>query len=357
MKFRASTSAPVRLQRASGVQPAALAVSRALWLVGAELCVFAQVDLRAVPERHRARAIADRARQLAPFASPAWHAADNNGDVALWLWDAHVVATAMSALDGPVQRWQVLPEQLFLEPATDTCRRRFGADIEVLERWQAGRLVFSAVLPKGPRERALRLRAAGLAADAAPPELPATLGDARWDLPPFDWRRATRDPLAAASLVLVAALLWLLWSAGELAGQRSANARLDAAIEARERELAPLIADRGKALALAARNRSLAQLLSGRNALEAAAEFEHLVGSRYQRLLQWEFNARGVRVMVEDKTADNRAYVEALQQSPWFQRVSVAPTLRPEQVSLDITLAPAANTPPLYASAQAGGKP
>jgi hypothetical protein len=67
MKFRASTSAPARLQRASGVQPASVAVSRPLWLVGAELCVFTEIDLRAVPARHRGRAIADRARQLSPF--------------------------------------------------------------------------------------------------------------------------------------------------------------------------------------------------------------------------------------------------------------------------------------------------
>ena len=84
---------------------------------------------------------------------------------------------------------------------------------------------------------------------------------------------------------------------------------------------------------------------------EAAAEFEHLVGARYQRLLQWEVNARSARAMVEDKAADNRAYVEALQQSPWFERVAVSPTLRPEQVSLEITLSANPKAAPLYLTA------
>ncbi len=351
MKFRASTSAPARLLRASGVQPAALAAARPLWLVGAELCVFTEIDLRAVPVRHRARAIADRARQLSPFASPAWHAADAAGSVALWIWDAARVTAAMADEDGPSRRWQVLPEQLFLPPAHAACLREIDATQRVLERWQGGRLVFSCLLPAAPREVALRLRAAGLAPDATPPVARTALQSARWDLPPFDWRVALRDPLVAAGLALACAVLWLVWSLGELAGERAANARLDASVESRERELAPLLEERSEALALAARNQALAGLLSGRNALEAAAEFEHLVGARYQRLLQWEVNARSAKAMVEDKAADNRAYVEALQQSPWFERVAVAPTLRPEQVSLEITLSANPKAVPLYVTA------
>ncbi len=350
MKFRASTSAPARLQRASGVQPAALAAARPLWLVGTELCVFTELDLRAVPARHRARAIADRARQLSPFASPAWHAADAAGGVALWIWDSARVSAAIAAQDGPARRWQVLPEQLFLAPAADACLRGIEGSQQVLERWRGGRLVFSCLLPASERESSLRLRAAGLGPDAQPPRLPASLQPARWDLPPFDWRVALRDPLVAAGLALACSVLWLLWSLGEFAGQQAANARLEASVDARERELAPLLEERSEALALAARNQALAGLLSGRNALEAAAEFEHLAGARYQRLLQWEVNTRIARAMVEDKAADNRAYVEALQQSPWFERVAVAPTLRPEQVSLEITLSANTRATPLFAA-------
>ncbi len=348
MKFRASTSAPARLQRASGVRPAAPAGGRPLWLVGAELCVFTELDLRAVPARHRQRAIADRARQLSPFASPAWHAADAAGNVALWIWDGAMVAAAIAAEDGPSHRWQVLPEQLFLTPAVDACLRRIDGTRCVLERWRGGRLVFSGLLPGDRREDALRLRAAGLSHGELPPEMPTTLRADRWDLPPFDWRLALRDPLVAACCALAGAMLWLVWSLGELAGERAASARLDAAVESRERELAPLLAERSEALALAGRNQALARLLSGRNALEVSAEFEHLVGARYQRLLQWEVNARSARAMVEDKAADNRAYVEALQRSPWFERVAVAPTLRPEQVSLEITLSGKTEAVPLY---------
>jgi len=351
MKFRASTSAPARLQRASGVQPASVAVSRPLWLVGAELCVFTEIDLRAVPARHRGRAIADRARQLSPFGSPAWHAADAAGSVALWIWDAARVTAAIAAEDGPSRRWQILPEQLFLTPALDACLREIDGTQRLLERWRAGRLVFSCTLPDAQPEAALRLRSAGLAPDALPPAVRAALQPVRWDLPPFDWRVALRDPLVAAGLALACAVLWLVWSLGELAGERAANTRLDASVESRERELAPLLEERSQALALVARNQALAGLLSGRNALEAAAEFEHLVGARYQRLLQWEVNARSARAMVEDKAADNRAYVEALQQSPWFERVAVAPTLRPEQVSLEITLSANPKAAPLYLTA------
>ena len=198
MKFRASTSAPARLQRASGVRPAALAPARPLWLVGSELCVFSELDLRTVPARHRSRAIADRARQLSPFGTPGWHVSDADGSVALWLWDASRVAAAIAAEDGPAQRWQVLPEQLFLAPAADACLRRDETGPQVLERWRGGRLVFSCLLPGVPGEDALRLRAAGLVPGALPPAVPARLQPERWDLPPFDWRVALRDPLVAA---------------------------------------------------------------------------------------------------------------------------------------------------------------
>ncbi|MFM7785409.1 MAG: hypothetical protein ACKPE6_12335 [Gammaproteobacteria bacterium] len=40
------------------LQPAALPGRRPLWLVGAELCVFSVLELSAVPERHRSRALA-----------------------------------------------------------------------------------------------------------------------------------------------------------------------------------------------------------------------------------------------------------------------------------------------------------
>lgn len=353
MKRRASTSAPTRLQRAEGVlQPAALPGRRPLWIVGAELCVFSLLDLGAVPERHRARALAERVRQLAPFERPGWHASDHAGRVALWCWDATRVEETIARAGEPARAWQVLPEQVFLPPAEGACLRQIDPGTTLLERWDAGRLTFSARLGPDPVSRALRYRAAGVPVDARLPVVPAALG-ARWDLPVLDWRSALREPLAGASLAVLLTLGWLLWSAGELAGMRFAKARLAAQVDAREAELAPLLAQRDRALALEAKNRALGGLFAAPGAIEIAAEFEHLVGGRYQRMLQWESNARSVRVMLEDKSPDNRAYVETLQRSPWFERVSVAPTLRPEQVSLEIALAASSGRTPLHAAAAA----
>lgn len=349
MKRRASTSAPTRLQRAEGVlQPAALPGRRPLWLVGAELCVFSVLELSAVPERHRSRALAERVRQLAPFARPGWHSAELSGRVALWCWDAARVEAAIAETGEASRNWQVLPEQVFLDAADGACLRQIDSDTAILERWDAGRLVFSARLGADPVSRALRYRAAGVAVDAALPALPARLGT-RWDLPVFDWRTALREPLLAASLAVLLTFGWLVWSAGELAGVGFANTRLAERVAAREAELAPRLAERDRALALESRNRALGTLLAAPGAIELAAEFEQLVGARYQRMLQWESNARSIRVMLEDKSPDNRAYVEALQQSPWFERVSVAPTLRPEQVSLEIALAASNASTPRYA--------
>ncbi len=330
MKRRASTSAPTRLQRAESVlQPAALPGRRPLWIVGAELCVFSLLELSSVPERHRARALAERVRQLAPFARPGWHAAlEPAGRVALWCWDAARVEEAVAEAGEASRNWQVLPEQVFFEAPESACVRQIDAHTTVLERWEAGRLVFSAQLGRDPVSRALRYRAAGLPVDAELPALPARLG-ARWDLPVFDWRTALREPLIAASMAVLLSLGWLLWSVGELAGVNFANTRLAERVEAREADLAPLLAERDRALAV---------------------EFEQLVGGRYQRMLQWESSTRSIRVMLEDRNPDNRAYVEALQQSPWFERVSVAPTLRPEQVSLEIALSASSGSAPLYAA-------
>lgn len=117
MKFRAPSSPPVRLQHREGVQPLppSLARRRPLWLLAADVCVFTLLDLRKVPARLRARAIAERARQLAPFAAAGWHAADHEGEIALWCWDETRVRAAIDA-EGAGSTWEVLPEQLFFSP-------------------------------------------------------------------------------------------------------------------------------------------------------------------------------------------------------------------------------------------------
>jgi hypothetical protein len=201
------------------------------------------------------------------------------------------------------------------------------------------------------------MRAAGLPPDASPAASDSALADQRWDLPAFDWRRTVRDPVSMAGLALLATILWLLWSVAELAGVHAANGRVAAAVAARETELAPLIVQREQALALAARNRALADQLARVDALEVAAEFEHLAGENYQVLLQWEFNGRGVRAMLEDSTPDNRAYVEAITSSPWFPRVSVNPGLRPEQISLDVAFEEVPGSTPVFASPPGGSSP
>lgn len=348
MKLRATSSAPVRLQTSEGVQtlrPDA-APRRALWLLGADMCVFTRVDMQNVPARLRARAMAERARQLSPFAATAWHAADCDGQMALWCWDEARVRAAMEA-EGGSTAWDVLPEQLFLAPAEDACLRRSGAS-EILERWRDGRLAFSAALPAQQQARALWLRAAGLPVDSTPPLLASAHGAQRWDRRAADWRSMARDPLSAGVGALGLAALWLLWSAGTLAGWQFANQRLEQHMNEQQEALAPLLEQRDEALRLAARSEALAGLLGPAGALEAAAEFEHLVGARYDRLLGWEFNGRTMRATLEDKAPDNRAYVESLQRSPWFERVSIAPSVRADQISIEVTLSAAQDATPVY---------
>lgn len=344
MKFRVPSSPPARLQRRECVQPLPpqLARRRPLWLLAADVCVFVLLDLRQVPARLRARAIAERVRQLAPFATAGWHAADHDGEVALWCWDEARVRAAIDA-EGTGSAWEVLPEQLFLVPPADA-----GVRAGVLERWRGGRLVFSAPLPVSPAARALTLRAAGLAADADPPELARSHAAQRWDRHPTDWRSLAREPLAVAVAAVALATLWLLWSLGDVAGWEYAREREQRSLERQREALAPVLAQREDALRLAERNRALLDLLGPPSALEVAAEFEHLAGPRYQRLLAWEFGARTLRATLEDPAPDNRAYVEALTRSPWFERVGIAAAQRADQIALEITLAALPAGAPAY---------
>lgn len=345
--LRASSSAPVRRQHLEGVETVSVAAAHSLWLLGADLCIFAHLDLRQIAPAHRARAMAQRVRQMAPFAHAGWHAADSNGRIALWCWDASRVAQAIGAQTGDHSNWQILPEQLFFEPRSGACVRELG-HCEILERWEDEHLVFSARLPREAAEHPLWLRAAGLAGDASPPRIAATIGSTRWDHQDFDWRRLVRDPLAIAAGLLAGASLWLLWSLGQLAATELANQRLTAAIDAQQQRLAPVLAQREQALALAKRSMTIEALYPGPSALEAAAEFEHLVGTRYQRLLEWNFGTRVLRTTVQDAAPDNRAYVEALESSPWFDKVSISPSSRAEQLNLDIGLTEAGDSPPRY---------
>jgi hypothetical protein len=333
----------------------ALATQRPLWLVGADICVFARLDLARIPERHRARAVAERARQLSPFPDQGWHAADRDGSIALWCWDAAGVRAAMAADPESERAWEIVPEQVFFSPVRDACLRERGATM-VLERWCDDELVFSTVLPAAGQHRALCLRSAGLDADADLPVVAAEPGP-RWDRRAFDWRRMLREPFAAGVALLALASLWLLWSLGVLGGTHLANHRLANRIATQQQNLAPLLEQREQALAIAARNAALAASFEQVSAIEAAAEFEYLVGARYQRMLDWEFSPRALRVTLQDATPDNRAYVEALERSPWFDRVGVSPAPNPDQITLQISLAPRATDAPLYVrEALAGGR-
>jgi hypothetical protein len=339
MKTAALSSATARRQDSEGVSALRLpgAARRALWLIGADLCVFTRIDMHAVAPRHRARAIAERARQLSPFAHSGWHSADLDGSMALWCWDAARVSAAMEQESGTASNWEILPEQIFVEPAQGGCLRQSGG-ADVLECWRDGKLAFSATLPDEASQRALRLRSAGLAVDAEPARLPTRLLASRWDQPELAWRELLREPMTAGLALLAGCALWLLWSLGMLAGQGFANQRLEQSLAAQQEALAPLLAEREQALQLAGRNQALAALLGQVSALEAAAEFEFLVGGQYQRLLSWQLNGSLLRATLEDPTPDNRAYVEALQGSPWFDRVSVSPSVRPDQINLEIQL-------------------
>jgi hypothetical protein len=356
MKFRAPSSVPARLQTAEGVQPLPplQAARRPLWLLGADLCVFTVLDMRKVPARLRVRAIAERARQLSPFAATGWHATDSDGAMALWCWDEARVRAAISAENG-ARDWEVLPEQLFLAPADDACLRVSGGT-GVLERWRDGRLVFSAALPADGTARALWLRAAGLPIETEPPRMAAGHAPRRWDRRRADWRTLAREPLAAACAALGLVALWLLWSAGTLAGWQYANQRLERRMDTLQAELAPVLEQREEAARLAARTQALAELLGQVTALEAAAEFEHLAGGRYDRLLSWEFNGRSLRATLEDDAPDNRAYVESLQRSPWFERVSITPTPRPEQIGIEVTLSAERTQTPVYLASAGSGE-
>ncbi len=354
MKLRATSSAPVRCQHRDGTSRVTFAAQRPLWLVGADICVFVRLDLGNVPERHRARAIAERARQLSPFPDQGWHAADHDGRIALWCWDAARVRAAIAAEPESGRAWEIVPEQVFFTPARDACVRERGGTF-VLERWRDDELVFSAALPPGGQHRALCLRSAGLAVDADPPVVTAVPGE-RWDRRAFAWRRLLREPLAASAALLALASLWLLWSLGLLGGTYLANQQLSTRIAEQQQNLAPLLAQREQALAIAARTAALAALFEQVSAIEAAAEFEFLVGGRYQQMLDWEFSPRALRVTLQDATPDNRAYVEALERSPWFDRVGVSPAPNPDQITLQIALTPRAVDTPLYVrEARAGG--
>jgi hypothetical protein len=336
------------------VEAVALATRQPLWLVGAESCVFARLELAAVPARHRARAIAQRARQLAPFAEPGWHAAErDDGRVLLWCWDAAQVRATIDEANAANTRWSVLPEQIFFAPRDGACLRQCDG-ARVLERWEHGALACSVAVPPSASNIDLWLRAAGLSPGVLPPEAEAALVSGRWDRAPRDWKHLVKEPMAAGGVLLALASLWLVWSLGELGGQQLANHRLATRIERDQERLAPLLAEREQALALATRNQHLVKLLGKVDAVEAAAEFEFLVGERYEKILEWEYTGKSLRVTLEDDAPDNRGYVEALEASPWFDRVSISPALRPNQLSLEVTLSTDTSVRPAYASAAAG---
>lgn len=229
------------------------------YLVGRELCLFLRVDLRHVPVRQRAGAVAMAVRRAAPFADPEHDIALMGGVAAVWYWSQARVRALAGSVGG---RDRFRAEALFVGGPHDEADQLLslpgGAEGRL---WREGSLLASRHWPHAPDASQWQqfLRGAGLDPTGAvvPTPAPVAIAGTAWQASgasPGDvlGRLAPHAPAiaGAAGLVVLAAFAWqfgsglrALWGLAE-AERRAGRveAGLEQILQARERAEADRLA-------------------------------------------------------------------------------------------------------------------
>ena len=348
-----SSESPVYRQGEVAVERLNSTASQPIWLVGAELCLFVCLPLDNIPVKHRADYIAHQVLTRSPFKDTASHS-EIVGDVAqIWLWDRarqqNAVLKLEDAPESGITDVLVIPEHLLLDTRPDGLyEREVSSEVVLLEKWTGACL--EGVQTTSPesldQSRALFERSLNVPAES--------------ELQPYQqWRWQRMEPhylsrprhiplwwekeslirprnvtLIAGSLSLWGMLLvfgsWLGWGAALSAAEGS----LDELMQQAE----PQLQARDRYIQLQANNDGRADLLSAPSPLAVMAEFEFLVGERYEAILDWHQERSELAATIQVTNVSGRRLLEALQQSSLFTSVQIETSIQPDAIVVKASL-------------------
>jgi hypothetical protein len=294
--------------------------------------VYLRLDLHAIPKAHWQNVIQQGIRKHSPFESCSHTVYVSEQHAQIWLWAQGEAKTAS----------QRIPEPLLHPPIRDglllqTCHQ--GYDVQY---WKDSVLRASLWCAEAPTEetKSSFARACGIAAADSDWHSQALLWlPAPWTVKPF-WtlETLTSEPILTRIVagLLLAAILFQLAVVGGVYIQRN---NIASEISEREAAVAELITVRDQATQQQQRNAQLFDLMSVPSQLLLSAEIHTRLREIPFEILDWQYQAGRLRLLVQQENLSTRAVIEALNASRLFTDVRIEPGLLPEQSVFSMTLA------------------
>ena len=299
------------------------------WLVGRGLCLYRCESFANVPRARRPAALQLKLPVWSPFDNTGHHCVWGGSQAMVWLWDQDEAQAGIAGSHFAefADALRLRPETVFYPRAADgACVQECSHGYE-LQSWRDGILSDSFWLPERPDTQRLswflnRQRTAAEVDSVAwrtatpTPEPWASATTVR------QWLTANEWPLAVCMLAVLAAVA--LWHEGRYWKALGLAAAADAEFDARQQELAPVLAARDEMVSLQQRIAAMADILAQPSQAHIMGVIDKALPSPAARFQRWRYQQGELRVLVEDPGLDPVAYVEALEAH--FDTVEVGPS-------------------------------
>ncbi len=291
------------------------------WIVGRELLLFRQLDLRSIEKNQRQKVLQRKAEQASPFVNTGHFSQEVDGLVMLWLWDEDLRQSAVSevlqdysALSSHIMNLSVVPETIFqsrsvageVEQACST-----GGDAQV---WSNGVLQSSHWIPTSSQNY-----------------------DGFIEVP---WTTDSRSYLFSHEsllwrLGLLMLFLTFFYQVGSVLGAAYADSKLDSRIVDAREQVASVAQVRGQVRRVSQQNSQLMEFAGLPGQLGLLAEFDRLLPAS-ATFLDWDYQDNRIKVVIAEDELSNRRYLEALSGSRWFTDVQVTPGAKPDTAVISL---------------------
>lgn len=329
-------------QGRTGVEKLDILSRQAIWLIGADLCLFFKCSLSGIPQKFSLNVINQKIKEQSPFVHTGFYIEQVDDEAMVWLWDSDKQIETQKLLSSKEsESYLVIPEHLMLDVARDGFIERDCDKRVLIEKWDNGTLEGFRCVEGEMTElqrSTFQKRFSGEGAswfqkDFAYLESPRHL--AHW------WQRESlKSPKGAIVILTLLCLFTVTCLFGNLISKLYILSTTEKAVNELHQDLRPEIVAREKFLHLQKVNEVRRIQLNRVDMLSVIAEFEYLLGDSYLELKEWQLEADQLKVVLTTSSTSNRRLLEQLNQSDLFQDTKAELGTNTDTVIIYSTLTP-----------------
>lgn len=346
---RAFSNKPNVVQTRAGTLPLDVASMHPHWIVGRGLCVYRCESFQNVPRAKRRAALALKVPMWSPFENAGCHSVWAGPLAMVWIWNQADVDTARREHAFPgSSEVRVLPETVFLPKPPDGLHVQECAEGCDLQHWRDGVLQDAYWLAEPPAPETVAWFLERQSPETLPSSLedvPATDRPARFESEPWagvetpaQWLEAREGALVAAGLI--ALMLPLAWQEARILKMRGLADAAAQEMAEMQAELGPMLGAREQWQGLRERNQALGGIFAEPSQAYVMGQVDAALPNAEARFLDWRYQQRELRMVVEDAALDPVEYTRALEAQPLFADVRMQPTRRAGQFEITLRVAP-----------------